>query len=406
MKVTTLHLNVRHQVNAVQQIRHAASLLLLGFAALCLSLSSCGNPPLASIRLGAQNIATQTFQVDATKGAVVNGQNGAILAIPAGAFMDAMGNTITGNVTLRLKEANRDVDILTGGLITQTGNELLASGGMYFIEGFAEGKAIRLNPAVGMYASLPTSKKDNAMGLYKGRFSEDKLDWKLTGQGEEDIPECDRDKASRAKCKKCERLTKMVKTIKPGKKPNGEDAYWAKRHYWENGKLYFYSSGSRKQVLSQDQINECQAYLQASEMGRELLGIVDQYKAEWKDRIGAYYSYRLEDFGWYNIDKVVKEDLYTFKGKVVDQDGQPIAGAQVHLYCKDADLKVHTLTTAVDGSYELKFAKSRSFVLYAHEKGRIGKQKATLDTDGKSMDDITLVQIDPDNAEGFLSDIF
>lgn len=404
MKAIVLNLNGHLEEMAVRQVRILSALTLAMFAVSLLG-SGCGKPDSGHLSTGTQHIATQRFQIDPTKEAVIQGAQGSIFAIPASAFLDSMGNTVTTPVTVRLKEANRDVDILVGGLVTQAGQDMLASGGMYMIEAFSQGKALKLNPAVGIYAYLPTTQKDAAMGLYKGDFQESKLDWKLTGQREETIPECDRDKASRAKCKKCDRLTKMVKKIKPGKKPDENTDYWAERHYWENGKLFFYSSGSKKQVLSQDQIEECQSYLRTTEKGRELLTIVDQYKEEWKDRIGDYYAYKLDALGWYNIDKVVKEELVTFTGRVVDENGNPIPGAQVHMYCKDVDLKVHASTPAADGSYTLKFAKNRSFMLYAYEQGRLGKQKVTLNSDGQSMGDISLVQVDPEQAEGFLDEV-
>ena len=130
----------------------------------------------------------------------------------------------------------------------------------------------------------------------------------------------------------------MANKIKPKKKPAKSD-YYAKRHYWENGVLYFASSGSRKTIMSQATIEECKSYLDGTVKGRDLLATIDNYKEEWKDRIGEYYSYKIDSLGWYNIDKLVKEDVITFNGKVIDENGDPVAGANVHLYCKDGDLK-------------------------------------------------------------------
>lgn len=403
MKALSLHLGVSLQESCIQQTRYALSLSLLGLA-FALLLSACSPQTPLEVRVGTHNIATQQFTVDATQGAVIQGMQGAILAIPAGAFMDSLGNTVQGKVQIQLKEANRHIDILTGGLITQTGDKMLASGGMYMIDATANGQHLRLNPEVGIYASLPTQRKDAAMGLYKGEFSESKLDWKLTGQGEEYIPECDRDKASRAKCKKCERLAKMANRIKPGKKPK-QDEYWVKRHVWEDGKLYFYSSGSKSTVLTQDQLDECKSYLEASEKGQQLLATVGQYKAEWKDRIGEYYDYKLNALGWYNIDKLVKEELVTFAGRVVNPDGEPVPDAKVHLYCKDNDLNVHVTTIAADGSFQLDFAPGRSFILFAYEKGQLGKQTITLNRAGQTLDDLTITQVDPENHSGFLDEL-
>lgn len=368
-------------------------------------LQSCNkNVGQGSFHAGPQHIRNQMFDIQADQPQTIVAQNGTIIAIPAGAWMDEMGNTLKGKVQFQLKEANRDYEILTGGLVTQTGNDLLASGGMYMFQAFQNGKAVQINPSVGIYAYMPTDKKDPAMGLYRGNFDDSKLDWKLTSKKEGGIPRCDESKFTRKQCKKCENLVKLANKIKPAKKPKKND-YYAKRHYWENGVLYFASSGSRKTVLSQAGIDECKDYLAATEKGRDLLATVDQYKEEWKDRIGEYYSYKIDSLGWYNIDKLVKDDIITFNGKVVDDSGQPVAGATVHLYCKDKDLKVHTSTTAADGSFALQFVPGRNFMLYAYEKGRVGKGSYLLANAGQQVASLQVAELQPEAVKAYLQDL-
>lgn len=394
MKVITARLDGRI-VMAARHLRPLSLYALLAGTLLSIFLTGCQQTTPPTLRLGSQNIATQQYVVDADKGGVIKGEQGTILAIPAGALLDSMGNAVHGPVEIVLKEARRDIDILAGGLITKAGGEILATDGMYMIDARANGKSLRLNPSVGIYASFPTSAKNPDMRLYQGAFDADKLDWRLLEAQEKIIPLCDRDKASREKCKRCERLAKMSKKIKPGKKP-AKDDYWTKRYVWENGKMYFYSSGSKSPVFTQEQLDDCADYLAGTQRGQELNALVEQYKAEWKDRIGEYYSYQLQDFGWYNIDRAVKEELVTFKGRVIDRDGTPMAGAKVHLFCKDPALRIHVNTVAEDGSFELQFERGRQFMLYAYEKGQIGKKTATLRVEGETIDDLVLAEVDPD----------
>ncbi len=394
MKVITARLDGRI-VMAVRQLNRLSLYALLAGTLLSVFLTGCQENAPATLRLGSQNIATQQYVVDADKGGVITGAQGTILAIPAGALLDSMGNAVHGPVEIVLKEARRDIDILAGGLITKAGGEILATDGMYMIDARANGKSLRLNPSVGIYASFPTNTKNPDMRLYQGAFDADKLDWRLLEAKEKPIPFCDRDKASREKCKRCERLAKMSKKIKPGKKPAAND-YWTKRYVWENGKMVFYSSGSKSTVFSQEQLDDCADYLAGTERGQELNALVEQYKAEWNDRIGEYYSYQLQDFGWYNIDRAVKEELVTFKGRIIDRDGTPMDGANVHLFCKDPELRIHISTVAEDGSFELRFERGRPFLLYAFKKGQIGKQNATLRVEGETLDDLVIAQADGD----------
>jgi hypothetical protein len=369
-------------------------------------LTACGShQPQSQLRPGAHNIPNQDFEIKANESKVIVGQHGTIIAIPAGAFMDRMGNPVQGSLTFRLKEANRDLDILVGDLITQTGENMLASGGMYMLQATQNGKALQINPAVGIYASFPTDKKDPRMGLYKGDFDDAKLDWKLTDAKEKGIPRCDASKYTQKQCKKCANLVKMANRIKPKKKPKTSE-YYAKRHYWENGVLYFASSGSRKPVMSQDQIEECKAYLEANEKGRELLATVDQYKAEWKDRVGEYYQYQIYGLGWYNCDKLVQDELVTFSGQILNSDGKSMPGANVHLYCPDTDLRVHVSTVAADGNFSLQFVPGRQFMLYAYDKGKVAKGSFRLQAEkDQAITALQLKELQPEEVKTYLQDL-
>ncbi|MEM7036608.1 MAG: hypothetical protein AAF570_06470 [Bacteroidota bacterium] len=370
-----------------------------------ISLNSCSSTSTESgYTAGAHHIANQHFMVNAGENEVIQGRDGAIFAIPAGAFMDSMGNTISGPIEIRLKEANRNIDILAGGLVTKTGDDMLASNGMYKIEALQNGVPLVLNPEIGIYANLPTTAKDPNMRLYKGAFNEDKLNWELTDQGEEGLPECDRDKYTRKECRKCRRLLKMADKIKAGKKPT-KDEYWVKRHYWQNGVLYFASSGSSKPILSQRQLEECKDYLAQTEKGQALLAEVAKINDQWKDDIGNYYQYKLRSLGWYNIDKLVKDEIQVFAGRVLDEDGNTVPDAKVHLYCKDQDLRVHNMAQAKDGTFSLKFVPNRDFMLYAYVGGKVGKIDFRLNANGQEEAVVRIAQMDPNQVDEFLAEL-
>ena len=105
-----------------------------------LLFTSCGNKSGGiSFTPGTDNLEIQKFVIQADANEVIAGKQGAIFAIPSGAFLDANGNPVSGEVQIELREANSLKDILAGGLITKTGNDLLASDGMYKIEAFQNG---------------------------------------------------------------------------------------------------------------------------------------------------------------------------------------------------------------------------------------------------------------------------
>lgn len=376
----------------------AAASLFFGFT---------GRKKALNIQADLTNLPFQSFAISATEDAVVNGENGLILAIPAGAFVDDLGNTVQGgcDVTVRIKEANTMKDILKGNLATRTGEGYLATDGMYYLEASQCGKQLKLNPAVGIYAYFPTMKKDGAMGLYAGEAQGRGLNWNLLGNKENAIPKCDRDEESRKHCRKCEKLVKMSKKIKVTKAPTSYDQYFEDRYYWQNGKLYFASSGSAKPLFSEEDLKDCDEYLRATEKGQELLAKVETIQQNQLAKAQDYYAYRLQGMGWYNIDKLVKDELITFKGKVTDPKGHLLPGAQVHLLCTSTTSKIHTTDVAEDGTFELQFAPGLEFKLYVYQGSRAGSKKLTLNKDQTEVGSIAVQDVDIKQLDQMLADV-
>lgn len=401
------HIAAKSGTNPISRLTSLSSRLLgITLPLLLILLSTgCSEKTTTGISLGEQHIQDQNFTLDNSKGGVINGQNGAIFAIPANAFLDSMGNAVSGEIQFTLKEANDDRSIVEGNLITRTGNDMLATDGMYFIGASQNGKPLTLNPEVGIYASLPNTAEQPGMGLYEGKQAQKKLDWHLTGQEQEELADCGATIKSQKKCKKCKKVLKLAKKIKPGKKPPKSD-YWAKRYYWEKGVLYFAASGSRSPILSQQQLDDCRQYLESVEAGRELLGMVDQIKEEQKAQIGSYYNYRLQSLGWYNIDRLVKQELITFKGKLFDEDGDAAANASVHLYSKDPKLRVHIMTrTAEDGSFSMKFVPKQAFSLYCFKANKVTSRNVTLNYPDQDLGGISMQVLEEEELGNFLDEL-
>jgi len=355
-------------------------------------------------RSGVQHIPCQRFDLDASQGGLVTGASGSIFAFGTEAFTDEYGNAVRGKVEVRLQEARSHRAILAGGLITQSGDRLLATDGMYHIEAFQGDQRLKLNPSANVQAWFPTDDKNPEMGLYLGNEDEGKLDWKLLDTPEGEPGYCDKDEENRQKCNKCKRLLRMTKSIRPGKKPK-KDEYWVKRHYWENGVLYFASSGSRKPILSQKRLDDCKDYLKQSEKGRDLLAKVEQIKQDQVDKAGEYYSFRIRQLGWYNMDRLLKDDLIAFSGKVVDESGAAMSGAKVHLFCKKTGMRVHIMTTTEEGGFNFEFVPGEIFSLYAYRGEKIGQSEFTLDENQSEVSPVTIARLEKEDIDTFLEEL-
>jgi|GEM_PF-722414 len=105
--------------------------------------------------------------------------SGIVLDIPYGAFMDDHGNTITTAVRVTMLEALEPLDIMKAGLSTMSGDTLLETGGMFYFDAQANGKAVRIDPARPIVAMVPAKPGQADMQLYQGVKLEDgTIDWR------------------------------------------------------------------------------------------------------------------------------------------------------------------------------------------------------------------------------------
>jgi hypothetical protein len=105
--------------------------------------------------------------------------NGLVLDIPQGAFVDDAGHAITKPVRVTLLEAIDGVDIMKAGLSTMSGDTLLETGGMFYIDAQVDGKRVGIDPAKPLTVMVPSEQADPRMMLYEGVMTEEGVvDWR------------------------------------------------------------------------------------------------------------------------------------------------------------------------------------------------------------------------------------
>lgn len=120
----------------------------------------------------------QFFTINNEKDTVIETENGIVFAIPANAFVDENGKSVKGNYLLEVKEAITLEDILKSGLETRSGDQLLETAGMFYINGRQNNTSLNINPENGIYANIPTQKVDPEMQLFEGKRKADGgIDW-------------------------------------------------------------------------------------------------------------------------------------------------------------------------------------------------------------------------------------
>ncbi len=123
-------------------------------------------------------IAPQFYTVNNDVGSVLQTNAGMIIAVPDGTFLDENGNPVSGEIELEVKEALDAESIILAGLSTKSGDDLLETGGMFYLNGRKDGKTLKMNPEQPIVVEVPTHEVKPGMELYHGVRKEDGgLDW-------------------------------------------------------------------------------------------------------------------------------------------------------------------------------------------------------------------------------------
>ena len=136
---------------------------------------SVSNPLLALFQSHVTD-ATQSFTVQASSGAFIQGTKGTQVIIAPNAFMDQNGQMVTGQVTVELVEALDVSDMLwlnkqTVGMDNGVPKPLV-SGGQFYLNATQAGQQLALVPGM-TNVSIPSANPDPAMELFSGTVDAD-----------------------------------------------------------------------------------------------------------------------------------------------------------------------------------------------------------------------------------------
>ncbi|MBI1288774.1 MAG: hypothetical protein GC178_14495 [Flavobacteriales bacterium] len=123
-------------------------------------------------------LPSQLFEVDGGKDTVIQTEGGITMTILANTFLDEDGHPVKGSIDLEVKEALDPLSIMKAGLTTLSGDQLLESGGMFYVNGRQGNTSLQIDPNQGIYTQVPTDRKDANMQLYDGkRLADGRIDW-------------------------------------------------------------------------------------------------------------------------------------------------------------------------------------------------------------------------------------
>ena len=106
----------------------------------------------------------QDFKINTAKDTIIRGEKGTVLFISKASFEGAPANAI---IDFRLKEAYSFSDIISENLSTQSGNKLLQTGGMIYVDAKYKGVDLTLKKEMNVSFSSKESREEG-MQLFRG----------------------------------------------------------------------------------------------------------------------------------------------------------------------------------------------------------------------------------------------
>lgn len=125
---------------------------------------------------------SQSFTFDIGTGAVITGAKGSQFYFPANSLLHQNNTQVTGNVVVEIREYMNKADMLFSGVTVTSGNDLLESGGMFYIMPRQNGEDLKLKPGSGFQINIPKTNAGNeAMDFWNGepnvKDSFNKINW-------------------------------------------------------------------------------------------------------------------------------------------------------------------------------------------------------------------------------------
>ncbi|MEQ8909650.1 MAG: hypothetical protein RIC95_10690 [Vicingaceae bacterium] len=124
-------------------------------------------------------VESQYFDVSTETDTIIEGKNGTIIQVPQGAFKDENGNIVTGNVQLELAEPESLDEFLLSGISSKSGNELLESKGVFYLNASQNGKQLFINKETPIYIEKAIEKGNKGdVVIFQGNKEKDgQINW-------------------------------------------------------------------------------------------------------------------------------------------------------------------------------------------------------------------------------------
>lgn len=120
-----------------------------------------------------KEVKPTSYKIDISTGGSFTTDKGSVLTIPENSFVTQDGKTVSGNVDIELKEVFSNADIINSGVFPVSGNNVLNSGGEFYVEARSNGELLKTSPGNFISLNIPAQAIDPNMQLFFGGPEQD-----------------------------------------------------------------------------------------------------------------------------------------------------------------------------------------------------------------------------------------
>ena len=239
---------------------------------------------------------TQTFTIKGDRDTLLVGQNGTTLTILKNTFVNSQLQPAR-TVSINLVEVNSIADIVKANLQTTSGDKILQTGGMFFIDAKENSTSLAVAEGKLVYVEIKSYYKDPQMKIFDGKFdSNGRIDWTRAGTLENSLLPiplslinfhlCD------FECGFSKRQTDDLSNLK------FENTYIATREFEERCCAMSYATCSQSLNLSQKFLDIYFANINKPLFYSDSL-VADYLAKNFKNKIDTTKKFDFDDTGWF-----------------------------------------------------------------------------------------------------------
>lgn len=240
---------------------------------------------------------TQTFTIKGDRDTLLVGQNGTTLTILKNTFVNSQGQPAT-TVKIDLVEVNSIADIIKANLQTTSGEKILQTGGMFFIDAKENNKSLAVAEGKSIYVEVKSNFKDPQMKIFDGKFDDKgKIDWTTAGDLENNLIPIPLRLVNFHKCDfECGFTKKQTDDLSS---PKFENTYIATREFEDRCCAMMYATCPQSNNLSQKFLDIYTTNIDKPLFYSDSL-VVDYLAKHYKDKIDTTKKFEWDETGWFS----------------------------------------------------------------------------------------------------------